>query len=62
MKSLIKEDFDIFEKLLADFRQLPKWEKSPQTFLEITRFPHYELACSNILAFFFRPERRTQTR
>ncbi len=46
-----------FEKLLASFDLLPKGEKKPfTTLLEIARFPHSELACSNILAFFLDPD------
>jgi len=45
-----------FEKLLASFDLLPKGEKKPfTTLLEIAKFPHSELACSNILAFFLDP-------
>ena len=38
-----------FEKLLMSFDRLPKAEKKPfTTLLEIAKFPHSELACSNI--------------
>ncbi|MEJ7840484.1 MAG: PD-(D/E)XK nuclease family protein [Rubrobacter sp.] len=43
-------------KLLADFRALPSRKERPRTFLEIASYPHYENACSNILAFFMDPE------
>src|SRR6266404_1499991 len=47
-----------FETLLANFDLLPKAEKKPfTTLLEIAKFPHSELACSNILAFFLDPNK-----
>src|SRR6266516_4519599 len=46
-----------FENLLASFDRLPKAEKKPfTTLLEIAKFPHSELACSNILVFFLDPD------
>src|SRR6266446_3576161 len=46
-----------FEYLLASFDLLPKAEKKPfTTLLEIANYPHSELACSNILAFFLNPD------
>lgn len=45
-----------FETLLDDFRQLPGRVKRPRTFMEIAGYPHYENACSNVLAFFMDPE------
>jgi len=45
-----------FATLLASFDLLPKAEKKLfTTLLEIAKFPHSELACSNILAFFLDP-------
>ncbi len=42
--------------LLEAFRQeVPKRPERPLTFMEISRYPHYENVCSNILAFFFNP-------
>lgn len=43
------------EKLLEEFRQIPKKEKNGKTFLEIARCPHYENVWSNILAFYLNP-------
>lgn len=45
-----------FEELLDEFRQLPGSVERPRTFMEIAGYPHYENACSNILAFFMDPE------
>jgi hypothetical protein len=45
-----------FEELLDEFRQLPGGVERPRTFMEIAGYPHYENACSNILAFFMDPE------
>lgn len=42
--------------LLAEFRRLPPVALEDPTFLEIARFPHYELVWSNLLAFFFDPD------
>jgi PD-(D/E)XK nuclease superfamily len=42
--------------LLDDFRALPGRVERPRTFMEIAGYPHYENACSNILAFFMDPE------
>ncbi len=44
-----------FENLLSDFQRLPDRSERLPTFMEITRYPHYEDVCSNILAFFFNP-------
>ena len=44
-------------QLLDEFKQLPSHPERLPTFLEITGYPHYENACSRILAFFFDPQR-----
>lgn len=49
------ERIENFEELLRKFQTLLPLKKAPKTLLEISRFPHYELACSNILAFFLDP-------
>lgn len=45
-----------YEALLDRFQVLPGRVERPRTFMEITRYPHYENVCSNILAFFIDPE------
>lgn len=45
-----------FEELLDEFKKLPDRVERPPTFMEIAGYPHYENACSNILAFFMDPE------
>lgn len=45
-----------FENLLGEFRRLPDRPECLPTFMEITRYPHYEDVCSNILGFFINPE------
>lgn len=45
-----------FESLLDEFGRLPGRVTRPPTFMEIAGYPHYENACSNILAFFMDPE------
>lgn len=45
-----------FEALLDEFGRLPGRVARPPTFMEIAGYPHYENACSNILAFFMDPE------
>src|SRR6266571_4856299 len=47
-------DYQAFSKLLSQFSGLPR-KRRKKTLLEISRFPHSEIACSNILAFFFDP-------
>src|SRR5438876_3776803 len=47
-------DSQAFSKLLSQFSGLPR-KRRKKTLLEISRFPHSEIACSNILAFFFDP-------
>lgn len=44
------------EALLDDFGRLPARVKRPPTFMEIAGYPHYENACSNVLAFYLEPE------
>ena len=46
---------DAANKLLDDFADLPADVERPATFMEIAGYPHYENACSNILAFFMDP-------
>src|SRR6266487_3765765 len=47
-------DYQAFSKFLSQFSGLP-CKRRKKTLLEISRFPHSEIACSNILAFFFDP-------
>jgi len=42
--------------LLLDFQSLPRIRRS-STFMEIAGYPHYENVCSNILGFYFDPDR-----
>src|SRR5215213_2909494 len=44
-----------YEQLMEAFRALPMSVARPRTFMEITRYPHYENVCSNVLAFFMDP-------
>ena len=46
-----------FDNLLDEFRKLPPRPERLQTFMQIGGYPHYENVCSNILAFFFDPEK-----
>ena len=47
---------DAAAALLDEFCQhVPSRPERPLTFMEISRYPHYENVCSNILAFFFDP-------
>ena len=46
-----------FDDLLDEFGKLPPPSDRRQTFLEIAGCAHKENACSNILAFFFDPEK-----
>ena len=49
-------DVDAAQTLLDEFsRRVPPRPERPPTFMEITRYPHYENVCSNILAFFLDP-------
>jgi hypothetical protein len=41
--------------LLDDFNKLSTQARRPPTFMEIAGYPHYENACSNILAYFLDP-------
>lgn len=43
----------MFEKLLEEFRKIPKKKASEESFISICGFPHREKVASNILAFFF---------
>jgi hypothetical protein len=45
------------QRVLADFSRLKlRDEPAKKTFMEITRYPHYENVCSNVLAFFLDPK------
>ena len=46
-----------FDNLLDEFRKLPPRPDRRPTFMEIASCAHKENACSNILAFFFDPEK-----
>ena len=46
-----------FEQLLNDVQRLSPAKQAPETFLQISGFPHWETVCSNILAFFFDPRK-----
>ena len=51
-----KDEVQAAKDLLDAFRrQVPPSPRRRPTFMEITRYPHYENVCSNILAFFFDP-------
>jgi hypothetical protein len=39
------------ETIMDDFGKLPSAVERLPTFMEIARYPHYENACSNIMAF-----------
>jgi len=43
-----------FLDLLLEFQSLPRSVRE-RTFMEVSRYPHYENVCSNILAFYFDP-------
>lgn len=49
------QEIQAFDALLKAFDQVPKRPERLPTFLEITRYPHYENVCSNILAFYLDP-------
>ena len=42
-----------YRHLIAIFKSIHKIEKSLPTFMEISRYPHFENVCSNILNFYF---------
>lgn len=42
-----------FEKLLSDFNLIKKSNERLPTFMEISKYPHFENVCSNILNFYF---------
>jgi hypothetical protein len=42
-----------FEKLFSDFNRIHKINERLPTFMEISRYPHFENVCSNILSFYF---------
>ena len=46
---------DELEKFLKEFSQNIRYEEP--TFMEVTGYPHYEKVCSNILGFYFDPDR-----
>ena len=47
-----------FENLLGEFQWLPDRPERLPTLMEVAGYPHYENACSNILAFFFDPNKQ----
>jgi hypothetical protein len=49
-------DYDAFRLLLDDFLDVPSGGVSNPTIFEIAGYPHYENVCSNILAFFLKPD------
>ena len=47
------KEAEVFLKEVNEiYKQIPKKEK---TFMQIAGYPHYENACSNILAFYLNP-------
>lgn len=44
------------QSILSEFAKLKPSQAANPTFMEIAGYPHYENVCSNILAFFFKPE------
>ncbi len=44
---------EMFEKLIEEFRKIPKKKFKEESFISICGFPHYEKVASNILSFFF---------
>ena len=51
-----EQSVQMAESLLNAFhRDVPTRCEPPPTFMQITRYPHYEDVCSNILAFFLDP-------
>ena len=42
-----------YNKLLTDFKSITSSEPYEPTFMDLSRYPHYENVCSNILAFYF---------
>lgn len=48
-------DYDSLSHLLAHFRDIGLQQKQPPTFMEITRYPHWENVASNVLEFYFNP-------
>lgn len=42
-----------FKKLVSDFNRIHKINERLPTFMEISRYPHFENVCSNILSFYF---------
>jgi hypothetical protein len=53
--SSLMETPNDYEQLMEAFQALPGRVERPRTFMEITRYPHYENVCSNVLAFFMDP-------
>jgi hypothetical protein len=43
-----------FTKILLEFKSIPR-PKRERTFMEISKYPHYENVCSNILQFYLNP-------
>ncbi len=50
------DEFGKLKKLMSEFKRLPRRLTDEPTLLEISKFPHYENVCSNILAFYLSPE------
>ena len=50
-------DISSFTKLLHDYEQLGMTINSEPTYLEISKYPHYENVCSNILSFYVDPNK-----
>lgn len=42
-----------FSKILAEYKSISSSEPFEPTFMDLSRYPHYENVCSNILAFYF---------
>lgn len=43
----------LFDKLLSDFNGIKKSNERLPTFMELSKYPHFENVCSNILNFYF---------
>lgn len=49
-------DIAAFTRLIEHFRSIPRSTPPPQTFMEISGYPHLENVCSNILQFYLSPD------
>lgn len=56
MKGTAASPYEYVETILDVYSKLPSAVERMPTFMEIARYPHYENACSNILAFYLDPE------